>query len=320
MPSITKHIETNSSMSQPADKNAFANRTVIVTGAAGSIGEPLCIALARAGANVIANDLGCSPDGKGSSMTLVTKLVAKITSEGLSAVADTHNVANEAHKIVADAITRFGQIDAIINNAGIIQYGPVEDQSLSGVREIFEVNALGAYALCHYAWPHMKKQKYGRIVNFTSDSVFGMPNSSAYVMARGAMLGVTRTLAVEGISHGILVNTVGPSSYSRMVADVSKDLPEAQLEWFKATYTGESNVAVLMALASEKNKISGEIWTSGAYSMGRTILGTVEDVRNVRTVDQCIDAMAELKKTDRESTEPHSIQEFLMFKGKGAGP
>ncbi|KAF7548614.1 hypothetical protein G7Z17_g6937 [Cylindrodendrum hubeiense] len=303
-------------MSQPAEKDTFANRTVIVTGAAGSIGEPLCMALARSGANVVANDLGCSPDGTGSSVAPVIKLVAKITSEGFSAVADTHNVATEAHKIVANAVSRFGQIDAIINNAGIIQYGPIEDQSLSGVRDIFEVNALGAYALCHYAWPHMKQQKYGRIVNFTSDSVFGMPNSSAYVMARGAMLGVTRTLAVEGIPHGILVNTVGPSSYSRMVSNVSKDLPEAQLEWFKATYTGESNVAVIMALASEKNKVSGEIWTSGANCMGRTILGTVEDVRNVHTVDQCIDAMVELKKTDRESMEPHSIQEFLLFKGK----
>ncbi|KAM5383742.1 hypothetical protein ACJZ2D_001731 [Fusarium nematophilum] len=307
-------------MSEPARRDAFVNRTVIVTGAAGSIGKPLCIAFARSGANVIANDVGCSPTGQGSSAAPVTELVAKLQREGLSVVADTHNVATEADKIVANAIARFGRIDVIINNAGIIQYNSVEDQSLAGLREIFEVNALGAYALCHFAWPHMKEQKYGRIVNFTSDSVFGMPNSSAYVMARGAMLGVTRTLMVEGQAHGIIVNTVGPSAYSRMVADVSKDLPKEQLEWFKTTYTGESNVAVILALASEQNKATGEMWTSGAYSMGRTILGTVQDVTNVRTVDQAIDAMEELRKGDRKATEPHSIQEFLAFKAQAGNP
>ncbi|RSL76733.1 hypothetical protein CEP51_009679 [Fusarium floridanum] len=303
-------------MSQPARKDAFANRTVIVTGATGSIGRPLCIALARSGANVIANDVGCSPTGQGFSAVSVSQLVDELKREGLSAVADSNNVATAADKIVANAISQFGCIDVIINNAGIIQYNSVEDQDLDGVREIFEVNALGAFALCHFAWPHMRKRGYGRIVNFTSDSVFGMPNSSAYVMARGAMLGVTRTLAVEGKEHGILVNTIGPSAYSRMVADVSKDLPKEQLEWFKATYTGESNLPVILALASEQNKATGEIWTSGAYSMGRTILGTVQDVTNIQTVDQAIEAMEELTKDDRKSKEPHSIQEFLAFKAE----
>lgn len=300
----------------PATAGSFANRTVIVTGAAGSIGAPLCFAFARAGANVVANDIGCSPDGEGSSTAPVEELVAKITAAGLQAVADTHSVATEARDIIENAVAKFGRVDVIVNNAGIIHYGPVEQQDPSIVRCLFEVNELGAFALCHYAWPFMKKQKYGRIINFTSDSVFGMPNSCAYVMARGAMLGVTRTLAVEGAALGILVNTVGPSAYSRMVADVSKDLPEAQLEWFKATYTGESNVPVIMALASEKNTMTGEIWTSGAYCVGKTFLGTSQDVRNVRTVDHCIRVMMELKTGDIKWSEPHSIQEFLAFKAE----
>lgn len=300
----------------PADPGSFARRAVIVTGAAGSIGGPLCLALARAGANVVANDLGCSADGKGASSAPVHDLVARITSQGLSAVADTHDVATEARKIIETAVAAFGRVDAIVNNAGIIRYGPVEQQHPSTVRSVFEVNALGAFALCHYAWPHMKRQQYGRIVNFTSDSVFGMPNSCAYVMARGAMLGVTRTLAVEGAASGIMVNTVGPSAYSRMVSDVSEDLPEAQRDWFKATYTGESNVAVIMALASEQNTMTGEIWTCGAHRIGRTILGTSQDIRGVKTVNQCITAMQDLKSASVKWSEPHSIQEFLAFKAE----
>ncbi|KAH6695141.1 hypothetical protein F5X68DRAFT_186646 [Plectosphaerella plurivora] len=300
--------------STPAQQSSFKDRTVIVTGAAGSIGAPLCIAFARAGANVIANDLGYSASGAGSSDAPVTRIVDEIVSEGLSAVADTHDVATEADKIVAGAMAKFGRIDILVNNAGIIHYGSLEDSGPDIVRRIFEVNALGAYALCHHAWTHMKEQRYGRIINFTSDSVFGMPQSSAYVMSRGAILGVTRTIALEGAEYGILANTVGPSAYSRMVADVSKNLPPAQLEWFKETYTGDSNVPVIMALASERNEMSGEIWTSGGYCMGRSILGSCKDVKNVRNVDQCLEAMAELKQPGREWTEPYSIQEFLAFK------
>ncbi|TPX18612.1 uncharacterized protein E0L32_002469 [Thyridium curvatum] len=299
-----------------AAPRSFANRTVIVTGAAGSIGAPLCLALARAGANVVANDLGCSPGGEGASAAPVEELVAKITGEGLSAIADTHNVGTDAAKIVDAAVSRFGRVDAIINNAGIICYGPVETQTPEQVRALFEVNALGAYALCHAAWPHMQRQGYGRVVNFTSDSVFGMPASAGYVMARGAMLGVTRTLALEGAAHGILVNTVGPSAYSRMVADVSKDLPPEQLAWFKATYTGESNVPAIMALASEQNTITGEIWNTGAFRMGRTLLGAIKDVGGCETVEKSLEAMKELQGKDREWAEPHSIPEFLVFKSQ----
>jgi NAD(P)-dependent dehydrogenase (short-subunit alcohol dehydrogenase family) len=153
-----------------AEPGSFDNRTVIVTGAAGCIGVPLCLAFARAGANVIANDLGNSPEGDGSSNEAVTRLVADIMREGFSAVVDTHNVATEADKIIDHAVTLFGRVDVIINNAGVIHYGDVEHSYPTIVRSIFEVNAFGAYALCHYAWPHMKRQKYGRIVNFTSDS------------------------------------------------------------------------------------------------------------------------------------------------------
>ncbi|CAG9990154.1 unnamed protein product [Clonostachys byssicola] len=300
-------------MSQRYPKE-FHNRTAIVTGAAGSIGAPLCLALARAGANVVANDYGCSVSGEGSSSDQVTQLVEKIKEEGLVAISDTHDVSTEAKAIVDAAIASFGRVDVIINNAGIIEYGAVENQSPGVVQKIFQVNALGAYALCHYAWPHMKRQGYGRVVNFTSDSIFGLVNSSGYVMARGAMLGITRSLALEGAPHGILVNTVAPAAFSRMMAEVSRDIPTAQLEWIKAKYTGESNLPVLMALASEKITLSGEIWHSGAYSVGRGILGTTKNRTDIHTTDDCIKAMEKLKAEESDWAEPKSVSEFLSFK------
>jgi len=303
-------------MTPVAQPNSFLNRTVIVTGGAGSIGKPLCLAFARAGANVVVNDYGCSPSGEGFSDSPVEKVVQEITSEGFSAVADRHNVATDADKIVQTAIEHFGRIDIIINNAGIIAYGPIEHQDPATVRKVFEVNALGPIAICHYAWPHMKKQRFGRIVNFTSDSVFGMPFSTAYVLSRGAILGVTKTLSLEGQPDNILVNTVGPSAYSRMVADVIQNLPPQQQDAFKATYTGESNVPVIVALASEQNKYTGQVWVSGAYAMGRTAICSIKEIKGLSTVDQCLTGMDELMKKDRPLTEPQSIQDFLVFRSE----
>lgn len=293
---------------------SFMNRTVIVTGAAGSVGKPLCWAFAKAGANVVVNDYGCSIEGDGSSKGPAEQLAKEISAKGFSALADTHDVATEADKIVASTLKRYGRVDIIVNNAGIIMYGPVEAQAPETIRKVFEVNALGATALCHFAWPHMQKQKYGRIINFTSDSIFGMPFSTAYVMSRGAMLGVTKTLALEGQPHNILVNTIGPSAYSRMVANVIKDLPEEQQEAFKHTFTGESNVPVILALASEENTYSGQVWTSGNYGMGRTVLSTVKEKKGLRTARDCLLAMGELMEPGRESIEPQSISDFVAYR------
>ncbi|KAK9329079.1 hypothetical protein V1520DRAFT_344197 [Lipomyces starkeyi] len=296
-----------------AAPTSFSNRTAIVTGAAGCIGKPLCFALARAGANVVANDYGCSPAGDGSS-AIVEDLVKELRAAGLSAIADKHDISTDAEKVVDLAVKTFGRIDIIINNAGIIIYGPVEAQSMSAFRKVFEVNALGAMALIHYAWPHMKRQKYGRIVNFSSDSVFGMPYSSTYVLARGAMLGVTKSLAVEGKADNILVNSVGPCAFSRMCADVIEDLPPDHQEAFKATYTGESNAAAILALASEQNKYTGQTWVSGGWAMGRTAIMSIQEIKGLKTVDEVLKGMDVLMDKERESIEPQSIEDYLSFR------
>lgn len=135
---------------QLAEANPFSRPTVIVTGAGGSMGRPLALAFANAGANVVVNDVGSSVSGEGSSGTVVEDVVKEILGLGLSAVGDTNSV-TEGEKIIESAIRAFGRLDVLINNAGIIQYGSMEEQTPAVFRKIFEVNTLGPISLIHAA-------------------------------------------------------------------------------------------------------------------------------------------------------------------------
>lgn len=133
---------------QLAEANPFSRRTVIVTGAGGSMGRPLALAFAKAGANVVVNDVGSSVSGEGSSGTVVEDVVKEILGLGLSAVGDTNSV-TDGEKIIESAIRAFGRVDVLINNAGIIQYGSMEEQTPAVFRKIFEVSTLGPISLIH---------------------------------------------------------------------------------------------------------------------------------------------------------------------------
>ncbi|RFU33185.1 hypothetical protein B7463_g3199, partial [Scytalidium lignicola] len=292
---------------------SFAKRTVIVTGGAGALGRAISIAFAKVGANVVVNDLGGSPYGQGNSKLLSEELVHDIRKMGFSAVADSNSV-TEGKKIIDTAIDKFGRIDVLINTAAITHYAPIEDLTPDVFRKILEVNAIGPMSLIHHAWPHFKKQKYGRVVNFTSDSIFGMRNASAYVLSKGALVGVNKTLALEGAPYGITVNCAAPCAFSKLGSDFIKDLRKEQQEEYQQKYTGESNVPMILALSHENNDITGKIFSLGAYSIGRMALGTVSGPQNIRTVEECFNTKESILGEERKVFEPDSVEEFLGFK------
>jgi NAD(P)-dependent dehydrogenase (short-subunit alcohol dehydrogenase family) len=292
---------------------SFANRTVIVTGGAGALGRAISVAFAKAGANVVVNDLGGSLSGEGSSESASAEVVQYIHQMGLSAVADSNSV-TEGEKIINTAIEKFGRVDVLINTAAIAHFAPIEDLTPDIFRRVLEVNAIGPMSLIHHAWPHFKKQKYGRVVNFTSDSIFGMRNSSAYVLSKGALVGVNKTLALEGAPHGITVNCAAPCAFSRLWSDFMKDLPREQQEEWRQKYTGESNVPMILALAHEKNDITGKIFSLGAYSIGRMTLGTVSGPQNIHTMEECFSNNESIIGKDKKVYEPDNVEEFLELK------
>lgn len=199
----------------------FTDRVVLVTGAGAGLGRSHALEFARRGATVVVNDLGGGLHGDGQSQSAADKVVDEIVAAGGKAVANYHSV-EEGDWIVAQCQEQFGRIDVVVNNAGIIR-----DKSFAKMSEddwdlIYRVHLYGTYKVTHAAWPLMREQGFGRIVNTASPSgVYGNFGQANYAAAKLGIYGLTRTLALEGAKYDIRLNAIAPYAASRMSASVN---------------------------------------------------------------------------------------------------
>ncbi|SKH41025.1 Putative short-chain dehydrogenase/reductase [Mycobacteroides abscessus subsp. massiliense] len=156
----------------------FDGRVAIVTGAGGGLGREYALLLASRGAKVVVNDIGSSDEllGGGSSDAPANSVVAEIQALGGDAIADTNTVATGAggRAIVGTALSAWGRVDIVINNAGIV--GPIKtfaELTDEDVDTVLGVQLLGPFNVLRPAWKAMVDQGYGRILNISSGSMFG---------------------------------------------------------------------------------------------------------------------------------------------------
>ncbi|MGE4242063.1 SDR family NAD(P)-dependent oxidoreductase [Ramlibacter sp.] len=199
---------------------SFANRVVVITGAGRGLGREYALAFARRGAAVVVNDLGTNLLGDAApSSQPADEVVAEIRQAGGKAVAHHASIASPegAKDLVDTAIRTFGRLDAVVNNAGVLNMKPFAEVTLEGLQRHLAVHVIGSFLVCKAAWPHMVAQKYGRIVNTISGGIFGLPGLAEYGPAKGGVFAFTRSLALEAIEHGIRVNAVAPQAATRML-------------------------------------------------------------------------------------------------------
>lgn len=251
---MTKHNH------QHHHKLRFDNRVIIVTGSGGGLGRIYALYFAKKGAKVIVNDIdkGQVDPNTGKLVRAADKVVEEIKSFGGEAVANYDSV-DKGERIVDTAISTFGRIDILINNAGILR-----DKSFSKMEDIdFDlvqlVHVKGTHRTTLACWQHFKNQKYGRVINVASSAgLYGNYGQANYSAAKLSLLGLSNSLAEEGLKDNIIVNTIAPFAASKMTATI---MPQELLDALKP----ELIIPLVAYLTHESNQsVTGTVYEVGA--------------------------------------------------------
>ncbi len=245
-----------------ASELRFDGKVAIVTGAGNGLGRTHALLLASRGAKVVVNDLGGGIDGGGKSSKTADVVVDEIKAAGGEAAANYDSVV-DGDKIVQTAMDSFGRIDIVINNAGILRDSSFAKMSEDDWDIIYQVHVKGSYKVAAAAWPHMRDQKYGRMIMTASAAgIYGNFGQANYSMAKLGLTGFANTLALEGKGRNIFTNTIAPLAGSRLTETV---LPEELTSALKPEY-----VSPLVAwLCHEDCEENGSLFEVGGGYFGK---------------------------------------------------
>lgn len=201
----------------------FDNRVAIVTGAGNGLGRRYALDLAARGAKVVVNDLGGARDGTGGSVSAAQAVVDEIVAAGGEAMANGSSVtdADGIFAMVEEVKARWGRIDILINNAGILRDKTFTKMTLDDFRAVVDVHLMGSVICTKAVWDLMRDQAYGRILMTTSSTgLYGNFGQANYGAAKLALVGLMKTLALEGAKYNVKVNTIAPLAATRMTEDL----------------------------------------------------------------------------------------------------
>ena len=268
----------------------YEGRVAIVTGAGGGLGREHALLLASRGAQVLVNDLGGSVAGVGSDEGPAARTAKEINDLGGVAVADANSVATPegGEAIVRSALDAFGQVDIVVNNAGILRDKSFHNMSPDLVDAVIDVHLRGAFNVTRPAYIAMRERSYGRIVNTSSAAgIFGNFGQTNYSAAKMGLVGFTRTLAQEGAKHNIHSNVIAPAARTRMTEELLGKL---------ADRLDPALVSPTVAwLCHEDCDVNGEIFSVGGGRVARVVIGVTRGWFSAdQQVEQVRDHFAEV--------------------------
>ena len=201
----------------------FDGKVAIVTGAGGGLGRCHALELARRGCKVVVNDLGGAVDGTGGGSEAAAEVVAEIEATGGEAIANGGSVSDRAgaQSMVGAAVERWGRVDILINNAGVLRDKSFHKMELDDFQFVLDVHLMGSVNVTRAAWPIMREQNYGRIVVTSSPSgLYGNFGQANYGTAKLGLVGLMNTLKIEGARYNIRTNTIAPVAATRMTENL----------------------------------------------------------------------------------------------------
>ncbi len=225
-------------------------KVAVITGSGRGIGRAMALVMAENGAKVVVNDLGAALDGQGHDDTPAQQVVREIEAahgQG-SAVANSDSVADwdAAQRIVKTAIDRYGRIDIVVNNAGILRDTIFHRMTPEEFDAVVKVHTYGAFYVSRAAIPYMRAQESGSMIHMTSTSgLIGSVGQVNYSAAKLGIAGLSRGIAGDPARYKVRSNCIAPHAFSRMIESVPGATEEQMKQ--RAARTRPDQVAQLAA-------------------------------------------------------------------------
>lgn len=278
-------------------------RVVIVTGAGMGLGRSHALLLAERGAAVVVNDV--DPSAAGST---VDDIVGK-GGRAVSAIASMGDP-DGATAVVSSAIDSYGRIDGLVNNAGIVRDRSFAKMEAAELEAVLTVHLKGSFFMAQAAWSALRESGTGRIVNTTSMAAtvgnFGQAN---YAAAKAGLIGLTKTLAIEGSRTGILVNAISPAAETRMTNGLFDDTTASHLDPGLVS-------PVVAFLQSAECEVSGEVFAAGGGRVARVFFAQGEGFHSpTLSVEDVRDNLETIRSTQGWS-EPITVNDELQLMGR----
>jgi NAD(P)-dependent dehydrogenase (short-subunit alcohol dehydrogenase family) len=246
---------TTGSTKETASANtpSLSGQVAIVTGAGTGLGRAYALQLASQGASVVVNNRATNGPS-------ADRVVAAIRARGGEAVANYECVEapDAGRRLVAAATEHYGRLDIIIANAAVDRAARFQNVGPEAFDAVMQVNFFSVVRLLHAAWPLLLAAKYGRVLVSTSTAgLYGNHGQAAYASSKAALLGLMKTLAIEGASSGVTVNAIAPYAVTRLT---ERWFPEQH----RSAFTPEALARLAGWLVSDKCCLSGMTVVAGA--------------------------------------------------------
>jgi len=240
-------------------------KVALVTGGGRGVGRAIAIAMAEAGAKVVVNDLGATLDGQASGEQPAQEVVATIAAAGGEAIVDGGSVAewNAAHKMVEAAVERFGRIDIVVNNAGILRDVMFHRMSEPEFDQVIAVHLKGSFNVSRAAATHFKAQGSGAFVHMSSTSgLIGNLGQANYSAAKLGIAALSKSIAMDMAKFGVRSNAVAPFAWTRMIDSIPNETPEQKkrVEGLKKLVPEKVAPFVVALCADEARDVTGQIF------------------------------------------------------------
>ncbi len=201
-------------------------RVAIVTGGTKGLGRAMAEGLAEAGANVAI--VSRHADQAQAAAAAIAAATGRVCRGYAADVVD----AEQVNALVAQVLADFGQVDILVNNAGINTRGSIDELTPEQFGEVQAINVTGPWLMCKALSAHFRARRYGRVINMGStQSIIAMANRTPYATSKGAVLQLTRALALEWAPYGITVNCMMPGPFGTEMNQSLKDNPATYQEF-----------------------------------------------------------------------------------------